>query len=86
MKSSIYGSIATIAFIKNKGKICKSIEGAIKVTDKYCEELNLENDLSHMTKYRIINDLISSNIFVGKKESKECKLKLSSEINSLIEF
>ena len=84
MKSSTYGSIATIAFVKNKDKVCKSVEGAIKVTDKYCEKLNLENNLSHMTKYRIIDDLIKSNIFSEKKEAKERKLKLSSKISDII--
>jgi len=84
LKSSTYGSIATIAFVKNRKKVCKSVEGAIKVTDKYCEKLNLDNNLSHMTKYRVIDDLIGSNIITDKKGFKERKLKLSSKINEIV--
>ncbi len=86
MKSSTYGSIATIAFVKNKDKVCKSVDSAIKVTDRYCKELNLQNNFSYMTKYRILNDLIVSKILSDKKEKKKRKLKLSNEINKFLEI
>ena len=80
IKSSTYSSIATILFIKNKSKICKSIDSAIRATDDYCERLGLINNLSHMTKYRVINELIKSNIFSQHKEKSSKKLKLSNDV------
>ena len=84
MKSSTYGSIATIAFIKNRTKVCKSIDSAIKITDKYCKRIKLDNKLSYMTKYRVLSELINSNIIEEMKDKRNCKLKLSSMINDFL--
>jgi len=45
-----------------------------------CKELKLENNLSRMTKYRVISDLIKSNILTTTKNSKKKKLKLANEV------
>jgi len=71
-------------FIKNKDKTCKSIDSAIRITDLYCEQLGLKNELSHMTKYRTIDDLIKSNIFIHKPDKISRKIKLSKKIDGLI--
>ena len=86
MKSSTYGSIATIVFIKNKEKVCKSLDSAIKVTDNYCKKLSLNNELSYMTKYRIINELVKSNVLIDDKNKKNRKISLSNKINDIIKW
>ncbi|MCK5258183.1 MAG: hypothetical protein KAJ69_01590, partial [Thermoplasmatales archaeon] len=74
MKSSTYASLVTIIFLKHKSKMSRSIESAIRTTDKFCKNLKLKNDLSHMTKYRIISDLLQSGILITRKTRKNKKL------------
>jgi len=83
-KSSTYASIATITFIKNKDKISKNIKSLIKATDKLCTNLKLDNNLSQMTKYRIIQDLIKSEILESKRINKDKKLKLSKKVLNIL--
>ena len=83
MKSSTYASLVTIIFLKHKYQISKSIESAIKSTDQLCKELGLKDDLSHMTKYRIISDMIQSKILITKKTKKNKKLRLTKRIANL---
>jgi len=80
LKSSTYASIVTIIFLKYKNKMSRSIESAIRTTDKLCNDLKLKNNLSHMTKYRIISDLLKSEILVTRKTRKNKKLRLSKKI------
>ena len=80
MKSSTYASIVTIIFLKHKNQISKSIDSAIRTTDKLCKDLKLKNDLSHMTKYRIISDLLQSGILTTRKTKRNKKLRLSKKI------
>ena len=84
MKSSTYSSIVTIIFLKHKKQISKSIASVIRSTDLLCTKLGLENDLSHMTKYRITNELLKSNILSKKGTSKNIKLSLSESIKDII--
>jgi hypothetical protein len=56
MKSSTYGSLVTIVFLTHKDAMSKSIKSAIRVTDALCKQLGIINNLSHMTKYRIISN------------------------------
>ena len=84
IKSPTYASIATIVFIKHKNQISKSIESAIRATDNLCKQFGLANNLSHMTKYRIISELLQSNIFTAHKTKKDIKLGLSKKINNLL--
>ena len=83
MKSSTYASIITIVFLKHKNHVSKSIESVIRTTDMYCKKLNLDNDLSQMTKYRITNELLKSNILSKVGTSKNVKLSLSSNIKGI---
>jgi len=83
IKSPTYASIATIVFIKHKNQISKSIESAIRSTDNLCKQLGLKNNLSHMTRYRIISDLVQSKIITTTKTKKCKKLKLSQKITTL---
>ena len=82
-KSSTYASLVTIAFLKHKDQTSKSIENVIKTTDDLCNQLGLDNDLSRMTKYRIISDLAESTIVNTNKTKKNKRLSLSNEINDL---
>ncbi|MEA3458511.1 MAG: hypothetical protein U9R21_07525 [Candidatus Thermoplasmatota archaeon] len=80
MKSSIYASLVSVVFIKHRDKISTSIDGAIRAVDGLCEDIGLECDLSHMTKYRIISDLLESKILVSRKTKKNRKLRMSKRI------
>ena len=84
MKPSTYASLATLIFIAHRNDICKSIESAIRSTDALCRHYGLVNDLSHMTKYRIIADLIQSNILVCRTTAKHKKVKLAKKIQELL--
>lgn len=83
MKSSTYGSVVTIVFLTHKDAMTKSIESAIRATDVLCKQLGITNNLSHMTKYRIISDLIQSKILVSISTSKKKKVRLAGKISSL---
>jgi hypothetical protein len=84
MKSSTYASLVTIVFLTHRNAMSKSIESAIRVTDKLCNQLELPNNLSHMTKYRIISYLIQSKILVAIQTKKQKKLRLAQKITALI--
>jgi len=84
MKSSTYASLVTVVFLKYKNQTSKSIENVIKTTDDLCNQLGLDNDLSRMTKYRITNELLKSNILSKKGTSKNIKLSLSESIKDII--
>ena len=83
MRSATYSSLVTLVFLKNRDKISRSIESAIRSTDKLCEDLGLKNDLSHMTKYRIISELLQSKILVERKTSKNRKVRFSKKISNI---
>jgi alcohol dehydrogenase YqhD (iron-dependent ADH family) len=84
MKSSTYASVLTIVFLIHKDKISKSIESAIRTTDKFCEQLGFQNNLSHMTKYRVISDLSQSKIIASQYSKKNKKLRLTKTITDLL--
>ncbi len=83
MKPSTYASLATIVFVAHRNDTCKSIESAIRSTDALCKHYGLANDLSHMTKYRIIADLIQSKILVSQRTARRKKLRLAKKITAL---
>ncbi|MEM0493420.1 MAG: hypothetical protein QXS02_05670 [Candidatus Thermoplasmatota archaeon] len=80
MKSSTYASVVTIVFLLHRNKVSKSIQSVIRTADALCKELKLRNNLSHMTKYRIISDLLQSKILTSHKTKKTKKLRLSQSI------
>jgi hypothetical protein len=83
MRSSTYASLVTVVFLTHRTSVSKSIESAIRTTDKLCDDLKLTNTLSHMTKYRIISDLIQSKILVTIQTKKQKKLRLAQKISDL---
>ncbi len=84
MKPSTYASLVMLVFLSHPDELCKSIESAIRVTDALCKEFGLKNDLSHMTKYRVIADLIDSKILVSISTGKRRKLRLAKKITGLL--
>jgi len=84
MKSSTYASLVSIVFIKHRDEISKSIEGAIRSIDDLCNKLGMKCDISHMTKYRILSDLLESKILVSRKTKKKRKLKISKTIIDIL--
>jgi len=83
MRSATYSSLVTLVFLKNRDKISRSIESAIRSTDRLCEDLGMENDLSHMTKYRIISELLQSKILIERKTNKNRKVRFSKKISNI---
>ena len=73
----------TIVFLQYRAHIAKSIESVIRTADRLAMTLGLENDLSHMTKYRIVTDLLESKILTTRKTNKNKKLRLSKTISGL---
>jgi hypothetical protein len=84
LKSSTYASLVTLIFVKYKNQIATSIDSVIRTTDKLCNELHLENDLSHMTKYRVITDMLQSRILATRKTAKNRKLRLSKKMRDML--
>ncbi|MCX6664553.1 MAG: hypothetical protein NT038_00610 [Euryarchaeota archaeon] len=80
MKSSTYASLVTMVFLQHKNDISKSIESVIRSADTLGKQLGLQNDLSHMTKYRVVSDLLQSFILTAQKTNKNKKLRLSQKI------
>lgn len=81
MKSYTYASLATIVFFKHKTAMSRSIEGVIRSTDAFAKSLGQQPDLSHMTKYRIISDLLDNNILSLQSNGGRKKLRLSDTVN-----
>jgi hypothetical protein len=84
MKSSTYASLVTIIFLTHRNAISKSIESVIRSTDQLAKKLGYQTSVSHMTKYRIISDLLHSNILTSRKTKKTIKLTLSPKIHKLL--
>jgi len=85
MKSTTYASIATIVFVIHKNHIATSIDGALREVDDLCKELGLTCDLSHMTKYRIISDMLNHGVLTTRKGKKNKKLRLSKPIRDKLQ-
>ncbi len=85
MKSTTYASLVTIIFVIHQDHIATSIDGALREVDAFCKELGLNCDLSHMTKYRIISDMLNNNILITRKTKKNKKLRLSKAIRKKLE-
>jgi len=85
MKSTTYASLVTIVFVVHKDHIATSIDGALREVDTLCDELGLDCDLSHMTKYRIISDMLQHKVLVTRKSKKNKKLRLSKQIRDMLE-
>jgi enamine deaminase RidA (YjgF/YER057c/UK114 family) len=85
MKSTTYASLVTIVFVVHRNHIATSIDGALREVDALCEELGLSCDLSHMTKYRIVSDMLKHKILVTRKTKKNKKLRLSKQLRDRLE-
>ena len=84
MKSSTYASIATIVFVTHPNAVSKSIESVIRSADSLCADLGMSSTLSHMTRYRVIADLLQEHILVAQKTKKNIKLRFSQKISNLL--
>jgi len=83
VKSSTYASLVTILFVTHRNAISKSIESAIRATDTLCMKLGIENDLSHMTKHRVVKELVQSKVLVSIPTKKQKKLHLAQRVSDL---
>lgn len=81
MKASTYGSLIMLMFIRNIDKTyCSSIQQVINLTDALADKFKLETDLSYMTKYLIVKNLVESGILVMQKKGKNRKIKLTQKV------
>lgn len=85
MKSYTYASLATIVFIKHRASISRSIESVIRSTDALAQRLGHDPTLSHMTKYRIITDLMENDILKLHSSKRRRRLRVADEIISYLQ-
>lgn len=85
MKSTTYASLVTIVFAIHRNHIATSIDGALREVDALCNELGLTCDLSHMTKYRIISDMLKHKLLITRKTKRNKKLRLSKQLRDLLD-
>lgn len=85
MKSYTYASLATIVFFRHKTALSRSIEGVIRSTDALAHHLGMDPALSHMTKYRIVTELLKSDILTLQSTTGRKKLRLSPAITTYLE-
>ena len=82
MKTSTYGFLSLLVFIKNKDKrYCPSIKHLIDSTDLLAKKLGCKDiGISVNTKYNIIKDLQKQNLLISWKKGKQMRLKLSEKM------
>ena len=87
MKTSTYGFLSLLVFIKNKDKpYCPSIKQLIDATDLLAKKLGCKDiNISINTKYNIIKDLKKQNLLVSWKKGKQMRLKLSEKMTNYVE-
>ena len=88
MKTSSYGFLSLLVFIKNKDKpYCPSMKQLIDATDRLANKFGCKNiNISLVTKYNIIKDLQKQNYLVAWRKGKQMRLKLSERMSSYIEL
>jgi hypothetical protein len=71
-------------FIRNiDKKYCNSIQQVVTLTDKLAEKFNLKpGDLSYMTKYLVIRNLVKADLLVMQKSGKRQKIRLKQKVKS----
>ena len=84
LKSSTYAGLVMIVFVNHRHEVSRSIESAIRATNALCAQLGLDDDLSHMTKYRIITELLQSRMLVAVHTKKCTKLRLAQKISEIL--
>lgn len=85
LKPSTYASLVTIVFLLHKNSMSKSIASVIRSADQLCEVLGYVNNVSRMTKYRIVRELLAHDILRAQETSKNKKIYLSAAIRELFE-
>jgi hypothetical protein len=86
MKTSTYGFLTLLVFIKNKDKpYCPSIKQLIDATDILANKLGCKDiNISLATKYNIIKELEKQNLLISWKKGKQMRLKLSEKMISYL--
>jgi len=74
-----------LMFVRNIDKTyCTSIQQVVKLTDSLAEKFKLEPDLSYMTKYLIIKNLVNSELLIIQKKGKNKKVKLPQKVKNYV--
>ena len=84
MKAKTYASLATILFVVND-KRAPSIEETITYVDMLAKKLGIKVDVSMRTKYRVIQELITSGIFEAENEFANKKVGFSKKLEKYID-
>jgi hypothetical protein len=83
MKSSTYGSFVMLMFIRNIDKTyCDSIQQVVNLTDSLAAKFGISVELSYMTRYLIVKNLVSEGILIMQRSGKNQKIKLSQKYKS----
>lgn len=83
MNASTYGSLIMLMFIRNIDKTyCSSIQQVINLTDSLADKFKLKIDLSYMTRYLIVKNLVESGILIMQKKGKNRKIKLAQKVKT----
>jgi hypothetical protein len=63
---------------------CSSIKQLIEVTDKLANKLGIKVDISYMTKFYVIKDLLKQKLLTEGKKDHSLPIFLSDEIKKQI--
>ena len=85
MHTPTYATLILLLFIKNiNSRQANSIKQVIDLTDALAQKLGYSLDISYMTKFNIVKDMIATNILVGKHTKKRVTVRLSTKIRRVI--
>jgi hypothetical protein len=70
-------------FIRNIDKTyCDSIQQVVNLTDSLAAKFGISVELSYMTRYLIVKNLVSEGILIMQRSGKNQKIKLSQKYKS----
>ena len=83
--SRMYSCLILLLFTKNINKeYLNSIRSLTKVVDKLAQKLDLEINLTYMSKYNIIKNLVNCGILVEEKDNNKIKIALSDKLKEYV--
>lgn len=72
-----------LMFIRNIDKTyCDSIQQVVNLTDSLAAKFGISVELSYMTRYLIVKNLVSEGILIMQRSGKNQKIKLSQKYKS----
>ena len=82
-QSKLYSCLILLVFLRNINKSSfSSIKQLTKITDKLAEKLGYNFDLTYMSKFNIVKNLIKSRFLIEEKENYKHSISLSNNIKN----